>query len=263
MRLILVCLTPMVSIPLCIAGRGEQTEAKGKTVTGGIRGKGSAMLKKDSALKTKRLIVSPMSDTELHDLIAQTADAGLQQAYGEMLAGCEGHPAERLWYTAWKICLKENGEEIGSAGFKGVQPDGAVELGYGINHGFAGRGYATEAAKALIDWAFSQDNVYFVEAGTSPDNAASRRILEKLKFQPDGEGAEGPRFLLEKPASAWMSIYMCLGMSVGMCFSAAFDNIAIGLCLGLSIGLCLGLSLDAADKKKRDKLKEKRKNILK
>ncbi len=215
-------------------------------------------MKKDLILKTKRLAVSPMSDTQLHTLIDQTADEGLKQAYGEMLAGCKSHPAERLWYTAWKICLKEGGEEIGSAGFKGAQTNGAVELGYGIDPGFAGRGYATEAAQALINWAFSQENVYFVEAETAPDNEASRRILEKLKFQPDGEGEEGPRFLLEKPASAWMSIYMCLGMSVGMCFGLSFNNIAMGICMGLPLGLCLGAALDAADKKKREAFREKR-----
>ena len=216
------------------------------------------MIKKEPILKTKRLVIAPMSDTELHDLIDQTADEGLKQAYGEMLRGCESHPDERLWYTAWKICLKENGEEIGSAGFKGTQTNGAVELVYGINSGFEGKGYAAESARALIDWAFSHENVFFVEAETAPDNAASMRVLEKLKFQPDDEGKEGPRFLLEKPASALMSVYMCIGMSVGMCLGVSFDETALGMCLGMSIGLCIGLSLDGADKKKRESLKAKR-----
>ncbi|MEA4815067.1 MAG: GNAT family N-acetyltransferase [Oscillospiraceae bacterium] len=209
-------------------------------------------------MKRKRLVIAPMSDTELHDLIDQTADEGLKQAYGEMLMGCESHPDECLWYTAWKICLKESGEEIGSAGFKGAQTNGAVELGYGINSGFEGKGYADESARALIDWAFSQEDVFFVEAETAPDNAASIRVLEKLKFRPDGEGTEGPRFLLEKPASALMSVYMCIGMSVGMCLGVSFDETALGMCLGMSIGLCIGLSLDGADKKKRESLKAKR-----
>ena len=216
------------------------------------------MMKKDPILKTKRLIIAPMSDTELHNLIDQTADESLKQAYGEMLAGCESHPDERLWYTAWKICLKESGEEIGSAGFKGAQTNGAVELGYGINSGFEGNGCAAEAARALIDWTFSQENVFFIEAETAPDNAASMRVLEKLNFRPDGEGTEGPRFLLEKPASAWMPVYMCIGMSVGMCFGVSFDKIALGMCIGMPIGLCIGLSLDAADEKKREALKAKR-----
>ena len=216
------------------------------------------MMKKEPILKTKRLVVAPMSDNELHDLIDKTAGEDLKQAYGEMLRGCEAHPDERLWYTAWKICLKESGEEIGSAGFKGAQTNGAVELGYGINSEFEGKGYAAEAARALIDWASSQETVFFVEAETAPDNAASLRVLEKLKFQPDGEGAEGPRFLLEKPASAWMSMYMCIGMSFGMCFGVSFDKIGLGMCIGMPIGLCIGLSLDAADKKKRNALKAKR-----
>ncbi len=216
------------------------------------------MKKKDPILKTKRLIISPMSDVELHNLIARTADEDLKRAYMEMLAGSESYPGKRLWYTAWKICLKNSGEEIGDACFKGTERNGGVELGYGINSEFRCKGYATEAAKALIDWAFSQENVFFVEAETEPNNAASMRVLQKLKFLPDGEGAEGPRFVLEKPASAWMSIYMCLGVSVGICFGVSFDNLPMGICFGMPIGMCVGLSLDAADKKKREALRAKR-----
>lgn len=216
------------------------------------------MRKKDPILKTKRLTITPMSNDELHNLINHTNDKGLKQAYCEMLAGCESHPDMRLWYTPWKICMKENGNEIGSAGFKGKAQNGAVEIGYGINTGYEGKGCATEAVKALIEWAFFQHDVYFVEAETTADNVASKRILEKLKFKPDAEGKEGPRFLLEKPASAFMSIYMCIGMSVGMCFGISSNNIAIGMCTGMPIGLCIGLLLDSADKKKRNNLKAKR-----
>ena len=214
---------------------------------------------KDPTLKTKRLILTPMTDEELHTLMDQTPDSSLKQAYGEMLAGCKSDPKNRLWYTAWNICLRENTESIGNAGFKGTEKDGGVEIGYGMNPGCEGKGYATEAAKALVDWAFSRENIYFIEAETAPENQASRRILEKLHFQPDGTGEEGPRFLLEKPASAWMSIYMCMGMSLGLCFGVASDHLAMGLCLGMPIGMCLGLALDEADKKKRAALKEKRK----
>ena len=73
---------------------------------------------------------------------------------------------------------------VGSCGL-GRRPSGAVELGYWIARPFWGRGYATEAAIALIDIArtmgFSRlEGSYFL------DNPASGRVLEKLGFQPLG-----------------------------------------------------------------------------
>jgi RimJ/RimL family protein N-acetyltransferase len=209
-------------------------------------------------LRTKRLRITPMTDNELRAAIASETDEHMKQAYSEMLAGCLAHPRERIWYTEWRITRRETGEPVGGLGFKGPQVNGAVEIGYGIFDPRRGNGYATEAAKAMIGWAFSQEGVYFVTAETEPDNAASQRVLEKLGFSPAGAGEEGPRFEKERPASAWFSIYLCLGLSIGLCLGTSFDNIAIGMSLGMCIGLALGSSLDAADKKKRAALRAAR-----
>jgi RimJ/RimL family protein N-acetyltransferase len=73
---------------------------------------------------------------------------------------------------------------VGSCGL-GRRPSGAVELGYWIARPFWGRGYATEAAVALIDIAralgFTQ-----LEGSHFLDNPASARVLEKLGFEPLG-----------------------------------------------------------------------------
>lgn len=169
------------------------------------------MKNKELQLKTKRLRISPMSDEELRKLITETPKPELKQAYQEMLDGCMKNPEYRLWYTAWKISLKESKQLIGSVGFKGAVNNYSVEISYGIDDGFEGNGYATEAAKALIDWAFEQEDIYFIEAETDSDNRASQSILEKLSFKPDGAGEEGTRFVLEKGETSWMAICMCIG----------------------------------------------------
>lgn len=209
-------------------------------------------------LRTKRLHITPMTDGELRAAIASETDEHMKKAYSEMLENCVANPAVRVWYTDWRIALRESGDPIGGVGFKGPPVNGAVEIGYGLFDPRRGNGYATEAAKAMIDWAFSQEGVYFVTAETEPDNAASQRVLQKLGFSPAGAGEEGPRFEKERPASAWFSIYLCLGLSIGLCLGTSFDNIAIGMSLGMCIGLALGSSLDAADKKKRAALRAAR-----
>lgn len=221
-------------------------------------GKGFAMAKKDPVVKTKRLKIEPMSNDELRRLASSTKDPELKSAYGEMLAGCESDPEHRIWYTAWKISLKAEECVIGDIGFKGPAKNHAVEIGYGIRKEYEGRGYATEAARALTDWAFTNEDIYFIEAETEPDNKASQRILEKLEFKPDGEGEEGPRFVKEQRDTQWMPIYMCLGMSIGMCLGTSFDNIAIGTSMGMCLGLCIGAALDSSFKKKREKIRKER-----
>ena len=73
------------------------------------------------------------------------------------------------------------GEVVGSAGFVGRPNEGGeVELGYGILEGHRNRGYATEAARALVAWALAQPNVEQVVARSERSNDASNRVLEKL-----------------------------------------------------------------------------------
>ncbi len=210
---------------------------------------------KKVSVKTKRILIEPMDASELEKLIVSESDDNLKAAYSEMLTGVQNDPSNALWHTCWKITLKDNGVKIGGIGFKGA-PNSRheVEIGYGIDENYRSQGYATEALNAMTNWAYTQKDVYYIRAVTGDDNAASKRLLEKCKFKPVGNNDEGILYEREKPASVWMSIYMCLGTSVGLCFGTSFNNIAIGLCLGVAMGLALGVSLDAADKnmRKRD-----------
>ena len=147
-------------------------------------------------ISTERLNIKIASDDEMRALIAAEEDAELKKAYGEMLSACLACPGERQWTAAWFIELK-SGERIGDLCFKGLSADGVTEIGYGLLPAFWGKGYATEAVKAVAAWALSQPKVTHVEAETEPDNAASQRVLAKAGFVPTGTfGEEGPRYIL-------------------------------------------------------------------
>jgi len=80
---------------------------------------------------------------------------------------------------------------IGGVGFKGIPADdGTVEIGYSMLPEFQGAGYATEAAGALVQKAFSQPQVARVIAETYPELLPSIRVLEKNNFRFDGDGSE-------------------------------------------------------------------------
>ena len=83
---------------------------------------------------------------------------------------------------------------IGDGGFV-APPDavGEVEMGHSVLPQCQGLGYATEAATALVAWAFSHPEVTRIIGETDHDNAASIRVLNKLGFTLVGPGSEEGR----------------------------------------------------------------------
>ncbi|MGX8692202.1 MAG: GNAT family N-acetyltransferase [Clostridia bacterium] len=146
-------------------------------------------------IETRRLRIRPAAKEQMEAMIAAETDGELKAAYTQMLEGSLRHPEQWVWYAIWTI-EREDGVPVGNLCFKGFNPDGSVEIGYGIAEGYRGHGYATEAVTAAVEWALRQSGVARVEAETDPDNRISQRVLEKCGFVPNGlAGEEGPRFV--------------------------------------------------------------------
>ena len=107
-------------------------------------------------VETKRMLLQPMSDNEIEEMMAEMHSDDLRAAYGEMLAGCRREPENRIWYAPWKMTLKNSREYMGDVGFKGPAKNRAVEIGYGILPSYEGNGYMTEAVQGMIRWVFAQ-----------------------------------------------------------------------------------------------------------
>jgi RimJ/RimL family protein N-acetyltransferase len=71
---------------------------------------------------------------------------------------------------------------IGICGLR-TKPRKSPEIGYWLGAPYWGHGYATEAARAVIDHAFEDLGLERLEAGARVSNPASRRVLEKCGFQ--------------------------------------------------------------------------------
>jgi ribosomal-protein-alanine N-acetyltransferase len=74
---------------------------------------------------------------------------------------------------------------IGCTGYRAFGTDHA-ELGYWIGRPYWGLGYATEAVRALIVYAFETDGFDYLTVGHFRDNPASERIIAKFGFTPQG-----------------------------------------------------------------------------
>jgi ribosomal-protein-alanine N-acetyltransferase len=79
--------------------------------------------------------------------------------------------------SPWAVVLRDGGGVVGYCGFF-VRPVKGITMGYAIAPRYRGRGFATEAAAAVLDWA--QAHGVDVYASIRPPNPASARVLEKI-----------------------------------------------------------------------------------
>lgn len=110
------------------------------------------------------------------------------------LSQLEADPSLQPWLLR-AIGLRDTGEMIGFIGFHTAPGPGylapwlpdAVEFGFTIFADYRCRGYATEASRALMQWATDQYGVKNYVLTVSPANAASRAVAAKLGFTRIGE----------------------------------------------------------------------------
>lgn len=88
----------------------------------------------------------------------------------------------------WAVTLKDTKKLIGQVTLNPDRPEifRSWNLGYIFNPSFHNKGYATEAARALVKYAFTELNAHRVVGHCSPDNTASWKVLEKCGMQKEG-----------------------------------------------------------------------------
>jgi len=86
------------------------------------------------------------------------------------------------------VILKESGKMIGHLYFNRFGPEEFLtwELGYIFNPQYYNRGYATEAARAIIRYGFERLHAHRIVAHCNPKNIASVRVLEKAGLVKEG-----------------------------------------------------------------------------
>jgi ribosomal-protein-alanine N-acetyltransferase len=152
-------------------------------------------------LTTERLILNEMIQKDEKDLFLHFSNADvvkyydlevfktLEQAISLILLFRERF--EESLGIRWAIRLKHSGKFIGTCGFNSwnAKMMSAV-IGYDISREYWGNGYATEALKEIISFAFSGalpcGEMNRVQGDTVPGNEASEAVLRKLGFKEEG-----------------------------------------------------------------------------
>lgn len=84
--------------------------------------------------------------------------------------------------AGYGIVVKGTDKIVGSVDFPHRHEDDVLEIGYILHPDYWGRGYVSEAARALIDLAFKELNLHKIELSCFGYNLQSQRVAEKLGF---------------------------------------------------------------------------------
>ena len=142
-------------------------------------------------ITTDRLELRRFSDEDTEQFVAIMTDKTVTDRYFGVGFGLDRAGAERLlrsyeneWgggHGVFAVIEKQSGNLIGHCGFS-QNSDGRSELGFAYAPAFWGKGYATEAGKAVMAYAKEKFSLGETIAMTHPHNAASIVVLERLGF---------------------------------------------------------------------------------
>jgi [ribosomal protein S5]-alanine N-acetyltransferase len=139
-------------------------------------------------MQTQNLDLISLTREDVIAMVEVMSPAEKAQLSADWLAQLHASISADPWVHGFALVHQGSGIAVGRCGYKGPPTaDGVVEIAYGIESDHQGKGYATEAAAALVMYAFGDSRVRVVRAHTLPEPNASTRVLTKCGFRHIGE----------------------------------------------------------------------------
>lgn len=145
------------------------------------------------AIETDRLILRPLTVNDADNVFEWTGDERVTEY---MIYPCHKNiEVTREWlcsldsleneYT-WGFVRKSDGKLIGSGGIRFRTDENVWSFGYNLRYDCWGQGYATEASKRMIEYAYSENNAREFVSEHAVENTASGKVIEKCGLVFDG-----------------------------------------------------------------------------
>lgn len=141
-------------------------------------------------LETDRLILRPFTPADIGDLHSLLSDPDVMRYYPSVHSRDESEQWLQGIFRDYAdagfgmlaITLRESGQFIGQAGIMRRSADGVTHhyLAYLLRKEFWGAGYATEAARRLLEFGFVEVGLETIEALVRPENKPSVRVVNRL-----------------------------------------------------------------------------------
>lgn len=165
-------------------------------------------------LETERLLLVPLEMKHIDNLADLDSDPEVmryitdgvprdrkhqEEAVPRVMKYMEENPGLGLWVTY----LKDTNEFMGWYILKHLPNDGEVEVGFRLKKQFWGKGFSTEAGKALLKHGFETLGLKKIAAIVRPDNFVSQAVIKKIGLKEKGTsvwyGTECLYFDMDKP----------------------------------------------------------------
>jgi ribosomal-protein-alanine N-acetyltransferase len=151
----------------------------------------------EKPLETRRLVLKPITRDLVEAVLVADRDAAerlvgarfpdlwpgralVERAFSCPIEKLRRDPEAWLWGARVLVTKEESPTVVGSVVLNGRPDHGIVEVAYGVDEGWQGKGFATEGTAAVVDWALDQHDVACVQACTFPWHRASQKVLEKI-----------------------------------------------------------------------------------
>jgi len=139
-------------------------------------------------VQTKYLKLVPRTVEEVRAMVEAMTPSEKAELSADWLALLRASTSPDPWTHGFSLVHRDSDTVVGMCGFKGPPAeDGVVEIAYGVSPEYRGKGYATEAAQSLTEYAIESGKVRVVRAHTLPEPNASTRVLTKCGFRRIGE----------------------------------------------------------------------------
>ncbi len=134
------------------------------------------------------LILRPLDERDVEAIFAMRSDAEVMRFIREPQNRAESVNWVKLVTSRWAsdkigfcaVIEKQTNEFVGWCGLWQLKESGELEIGYAIAKEFWGRGFAAEAARIFLQYAFERLKPEKIVAVAEPENVASRRVMEKI-----------------------------------------------------------------------------------
>ncbi|MFD2082399.1 Protein N-acetyltransferase, RimJ/RimL family [Actinopolymorpha cephalotaxi] len=155
---------------------------------------------KGPELKTERLLLRRWRESDRAPFAAMNADPAVMEHFVSPLSEADSDAFvdrmeaafERDGYGLWAVEVRETGDFVGFTGLSRVTFDApfvpAVEVGWRLAHHAWGRGFAPEAARAALGFAFDTVGLAEVVSFTAPVNERSQAVMRKIGMRRDPDG---------------------------------------------------------------------------
>lgn len=159
-------------------------------------------------LETTRLRLRQITSNDFDDLYRMNSDPDVMKFVGDgsvrtreqmvhEMEALMSHYLRKPGLGVWAVELKDTSQFVGAAGLVFHDDSEEVEVGYRFMKEHWGKGYATEAASALVKYGFEKLGLKKIVSFAHVDNRGSTRVMEKI----------GMQYVGERVNRGWMQVY--------------------------------------------------------